>query len=178
MFLRGKRISLQLVNDYHLKKTMAHLNEQRITRFTQHGIYPMTFNHMEDYQNDQDGLYLAIIANGINVNHVGNICLYNIHQTFRTAEISLLLWEQGKGYGTEAIELIVKHAFLRMNINRLGAGTAAKNTGCTKVFYKNNFARCGVMSEAYFFDGEYQDVVQMELLKKDYMKNLGGMKND
>jgi len=101
--------------------------------------------------------------------HIGNITLSNIHGTFRTAEISIILWdERGKGYGTEAIKTLVSHAFNRMNLNRIQAGAVVDNIGCIKAFEKAGFTREGVLREAYYCEGSYRDTVIMGILKREW----------
>ena len=82
------------------------LNDQTTTIYTQQGIYPMTAEGMKEYfYSKQKRLYLAIMAGSI---HIGNITLGNIHETFRTADLSLIIGKKrGEGYGKEAVRLVV-----------------------------------------------------------------------
>jgi RimJ/RimL family protein N-acetyltransferase len=104
--------------------------------------------------------------------HIGNISLSNLHPTFRTAEISIIIGEQvrGCGYGTEAIKLLASHAFTRMNLNRLQAGAVVKNIGCTRAFEKAGFQKEGILRQAYYCEGEYQDVQIMSIVKDDWRR--------
>jgi len=129
----------------------------------------------------KDGIHLAIIRKEIFVKyeimepekHIGNITLQNIHPTFRSAEIGIIIGDKqyrGNGYGTEAIKLLVDHAFIRMNLNRLQAGAVVKNLGSTRAFQKAGFQQEDILRQAYYCDGEYQDVAIMGLLKSDWRK--------
>jgi RimJ/RimL family protein N-acetyltransferase len=179
-FLIGDRIYLRAVVEEDLPYYFDWLNDQETTRYMQRGIYPNNMDEMREYmrsmQRSKDGMHLAIVRKeyqnkDLLEKHIGNITLLNIHPIFRTAEISIILGEyRGYGYGTEAIKLLVDHAFNRMNLNRLQAGAVANNIGSVRAFGKAGFSYEGVLKQAYYCDGEYQDVVIMGLLKSDWRK--------
>lgn len=173
-FLDGKRIYLRPIMQQDLSNYFDWLNDQELTRYMQRGVYPNNMDEMQRYhesmQGSKDNLHFAIIGKEGNM-HIGNIALLNIHQVFRTAEISIIVGakhEHGKGYGTEAIKLLVDHAFMRMNLNRIGAGMVAKNEACKRSFLSAGFLADGKMRQLYYCDGEYQDVWMYSILKTDW----------
>lgn len=185
-FLIGDRIYLRAITEEDLPYYFNWLNDAETTRYMQRGIYPNNMDEMQEYmksmQRSKDGMHLAIIRkeqylDGIlknplrNEKHIGNITLLNIHPTFRTAEISIIIGDKqcrGNGYGTEAIKLLVNHCFTRMNLNRLQAGSVINNYGSMRAFLKAGFQQEGILRQAYYCDGEYQDVQIMSILKKDW----------
>jgi len=165
-FLSAPRIHLCHLAPEDAESYYAKLNDQETTKWMQQGIYPMTIDKCREFIQNVKGLHLGIVVSD---RHIGNITLSNIHDTFRTAEISIILWdERGKGYGTEAIKALVNHAFTRMNLNRIQAGAVMDNIGCIKAFEKAGFTREGVCREAYYCEGRYRDVVIMGLLKREW----------
>lgn len=175
VFLENDLIELRLMDYSNYLQTQEKLNNQCITKYMQHGIYPISLKAIEKFNKKtfKNGLYLAIYSKNIEMIrqykyvHVGNIVLTNIHLTFRFADMSILIWCPKQGYGTNAVKLVSDHAFSRINIHRLGMGTASENIGCIKIFEKNGFTICGVLKDYYFFDGKYQDVVLMEKIKNE-----------
>jgi RimJ/RimL family protein N-acetyltransferase len=185
-FLIGDRIYLRAVVEEDLPYYFPWLDSQETTRYMQRGIYPNNMDEMREYfrsmQRSKDGMHLAIVrkaeyVEGILKNplreekHIGNITLLNIHQTFRSAEISIIIGDEqsrGNGYGTEAIKLLVDHAFTRMNLNRLQAGMVTKNVSSQGAFMNAGFKPDGILRQAYFCEGEYQDVQIMSMLKEDW----------
>lgn len=174
-FLVGKRIYLRRIERDDLSGNYFQwLNDQEVTRWLQRGAYPNSIAEMEAYFqgviNSQSDLVLAIVLNNGD-RHIGNIGIHRIHPIFRSAEIGILIGEKdtwGQGYGTEAIGLLVDHAFRRMNLNRLYAGAVDKNTGSISAFEKVGFIREGVSREAYFVEGAYADTVQMGFLYEEW----------
>ena len=189
-FIIGDRIYLRAVVEEDLSYYFDWLNDQETTRYMQRGIYPNNMDEMREYmksmQRSKDGMHLAIIRKeyrkypNILFNtetrperHIGNITLLNIHQTFRSAEISIIIGDKqcrGNGYGTEAIKLLVDHAFTRMNLNRLQAGMVNKNGSSQGAFMNVGFKPEGILRQAYYCEGEYQDVQVMSILKSDWRK--------
>ena len=173
-FLKGERIILREIQESDFVKSVKWLNDQTVTKLMQHGAHPATHyecqRHLHDVR-EAGGLHLAII---LGKKHIGNITLTNIHPIFRSAEISVMIGdhtEQGKGYGQEAIKLLTDHAFRKMNMNRIGAGTAANNWSSIGAFKAAGYTEEGVKRQAYYIDGDYQDIVLLSILKTDWRKS-------
>jgi RimJ/RimL family protein N-acetyltransferase len=169
MFLVGKNVSLRALTEDDFEGYFEWLNDQNITKWMQRGIRPNTMESMHEYL--KHNLVFAIMAGG---QHIGNITLANIHQDFRSAEITIMLGrEQGKGNGTEAIQLLTDHCFRRMNLNRVQAGCVYDNATSFRAFAKAGFTVEGTLRKAYYCDGEYRDVVIMSILKNEWRNKVG-----
>ena len=179
-FLIGTNLYLRRIERSDLEGNYFQwLNDQEVTRWMQNGIFPNSAESMLDYYQhtavSRSEMVLAIIL-AENDRHIGNIGLHNIHPTFRTAEIGILIGEKdvwGQGYGTEAIKLLSSHAFTRLNLNRVGAGAVAKNIGSIRAFEKAGFTREGISRELYFCQGHYEDCVHLGLLRSEWQLQQG-----
>lgn len=174
-FLRGANIYLRGLGRADLEGPYFHwLNDREVTRWMLTGMFPNTEQAMVRFwegqtQSPSDLLFAICLADGDR--HVGNIGLHRIHWVCRSAEIGILLGERevwGKGVGSEALRLVIEYAFVRLNLNRLYAGAVAKNVGSTRLFEKAGFSREGLMREAYFVDGAYEDCVTLSLLRREW----------
>ncbi|BAY26009.1 acetyltransferase [Calothrix sp. NIES-2100] len=178
-FLVGERIYLRALEQYDLQgEYLQWLNDQDITKWMQQGIFPSTYNSLENYfesiQNSKTDIVLAIILKE-QERHIGNIGLHAIHAIFRSAEIGILLGAKdiwGQGIATEAINLLVSHAFLRLNLNRLYAGSVEKNLGCIRAFEKAGFIQEGISRQSYYCEGQYLDCVNLSLLRLEYLTKI------
>lgn len=157
MFLEGKRIYLRQIDNEDCENYFEKLNDQKITKYMQHGIWPKTLEEVKNYSKNLNGFLLGIFDKKTK-RHYGNICLYNYHEFFRSAEISIFVWQQKKGYGTEAIGLLTEHAFRRMNLHRIQAGTVCNNLACRKAFLRNDYKFEACLKDAYYLDGMYSDI--------------------
>lgn len=176
-FLTGPRLYLRRIEPADLGGAYFDwLNDQEVTRWMQQGVFPNSPELMEQFYQGQSTSQTDVVFAIVSVDtdaHIGNIRLHDIHPVFRSAMISLIIGEReywGKGLGTEAIKLVVDHAFRRLNLNRLHAGAAEPNLGCVRAFEKARFLREGVSRQAYFCEGDYVDLIQLGLLRSDWQE--------
>jgi len=81
------------------------------------------------------------------------------------------LW--GKGYGTEAMRLLLAIAFDHQGWHRAELWTLAENERASRSFEKCGFRLVGVEREATYSDGRYRDVALMEQLKSEWDARKG-----
>lgn len=101
--------------------------------------------------------------------HVGNIKVGCIDFVHRYGDIGLLLGEKsvwGKGYGSEAIALATRYAFLHLNLHKVFAGIYGNNLGSAKAFYKAGYRDVGIFKSHRFTEGGYVDELVVEKLQE------------
>jgi RimJ/RimL family protein N-acetyltransferase len=74
------------------------------------------------------------------------------------------------GYGSEALNLLVRFAFDDLNLHRLSAWPVADNLAFIHVAEKAGFKVEARRREAAFHDGSYWDVVLLGLLRTEWEK--------
>ena len=106
------------------------------SRFVVHTVASLR-RYIEDCNAASDLLLLGIcLANG---RHIGNIKLGPVNTLHQIAAVGLLIGERdcwGKGYASEAIVGVTRHAFTSMAIEKLYAGCYASNVGSAQAFVK------------------------------------------
>lgn len=75
---------------------------------------------------------------------------------------------RGQGYGTEAIRLLLDHAFGTLNLNRIALHCHAYNERALRCYEKLGFRREGVLRQDNFRDGVYHDTIAMALLREEW----------
>ena len=78
--------------------------------------------------------------------HIGNIMYYNIDTLRQEAELGVTIGEErlcGRGYGTEAVRLLVNHLLMQMSFRRVHLKTLAWNDRAQRCFEKVGFVRYG-----------------------------------
>lgn len=77
----------------------------------------------------------------------------------RTMEIGFALVpnERSKGYGTEAIQLMVDYLFLTKDIVRIQVSTDTRNPTSQKALEKVGFSKEGIMRKSWYTRGQYRD---------------------
>ena len=76
--------------------------------------------------------------------------------------------ERGKGYGTEAVQLIVDYVFLKRDIVRIQAETHPDNKASQRVLEKAGFVKEGVRRKAFFSRGVWRDTAMWSILREDW----------
>ena len=68
---------------------------------------------------------------------------------------------RGRGYGTEAMELLCRFAFQEMNLHKLKVSVFAFNKAAIRCYEKSGFIQEGLLKSEIFRAGAYQDVVEL-----------------
>ncbi|HXX88579.1 MAG TPA: GNAT family protein [Candidatus Acidoferrum sp.] len=85
---------------------------------------------------------------------IGFITHYVIQPTgFTEVGYEIVPSETGKGYGTEAVQLIVDYLFLSQNIQRIQAITDTRNKPSQRVLEKSGFQREGTIRNSGYVRG-------------------------
>jgi RimJ/RimL family protein N-acetyltransferase len=79
---------------------------------------------------------------------------------------ALLPSERGKGYCTEATQLMVDYLFLSMDVSRIQASTSIKNKGSQRVLEKAGFTREGTIRKTS--RGERRDAYLYSILREEW----------
>jgi RimJ/RimL family protein N-acetyltransferase len=102
---------------------------------------------------------------------VGSCQLHSINRVHRTAELQIRIGEtaaRGKGYGKEAVQLLLDFAFSDLNLHRVFVHVFADNTPAIRLYESTGFKREGELREAAFIDGNYVDVLVMGVLESEH----------
>lgn len=98
--------------------------------------------------------------------HIGNIYLRNIDWVVRHCEMQIFIGEagqRGKGYGVEALTLLIRHAFLDLGMQRMYLYVLEDNQPAIKLYQRCGFVREGVLRRHAFKDGQFKNYIVMGL---------------
>jgi diamine N-acetyltransferase len=101
---------------------------------------------------------------------IGSCQLLEVHPIHRHAELQVRIGEadaRGHGYGTQAVELLVKFGFVDLHLHRIALHAFAHNLVAIRTYEKVGFRREGVSRDAAYVDGRYVDVIAMAILDTD-----------
>ncbi|MDO4483360.1 MAG: GNAT family protein [Clostridia bacterium] len=85
------------------------------------------------------------------------------------AELAMMIGTpyRGRGYGSEAMELLTDFCFREMNLHKLKVTVFAFNKAAIRCYEKNGFHQEGLLKKEIFRDGAWQDVVIMARFRED-----------
>lgn len=107
---------------------------------------------------------------------IGFVALYNIEWNNRSATLGIGIGDtayQGKGYGSEALQLILRYAFHELNLNRVGLEVISYNERAVRSYEKAGFCHEGRKREAVLRNGEQYDLLVMGILRSEWELRLG-----
>jgi len=81
--------------------------------------------------------------------------------------------DRKKGYGSEALRLILGFAFNELNLYNLAAWVPEYNSTALMCFQKHGFVEEARRRQALERDGRRWDVIHLGLLREDYLKQAG-----
>ena len=102
---------------------------------------------------------------------IGNCGIEIISAIDRTGELGILIGDKrfwNRGYGTEAVRLLLGFGFLTLNLNNIRLTVHSFNERAIRCYEKCGFKRCGIWPDSWYHDGELHGTVMMYLLRADF----------
>ncbi len=102
---------------------------------------------------------------------VGLIQLFRTERRDRTAWLGVLIGdrlERGKGYGTEAIRLLMRFAFRELNYQKVNLNVFSFNPRAIAIYEKMGFIHEGRIRRTLYADGQYHDQVLMGMIAEEF----------
>ena len=120
--------------------------------------------------NEQDDLGFAIETLDDPPVLVGNIGLWGARPKDRCATLGIALGREytGRGYGTDAVRVIVGYGFREMGLHRIQLVVAPFNAAGIRTYQKAGFAEEGRHRESVLHDGRWYDEVLMSILDHEW----------
>jgi RimJ/RimL family protein N-acetyltransferase len=81
---------------------------------------------------------------------------------------TLIASQRGKGYGTEAVTILVDYLFLSRDIVRIQATTDLRNIASQRVLEKVGFKKEGVVRKSMFIHGDWRDLLLYSILREEW----------
>ena len=81
---------------------------------------------------------------------------------------SLVPSERGKGYGTEALKIMVDYLFLSKDAMRIQVQTDLRNVASQKIIEKVGFKKEGTLRKNFFMRGELRDCYIYSILREEW----------
>ena len=95
---------------------------------------------------------------------IGSVYVRDINMEHRKGEYGIFIGETdclGKGYGTEAAELMAEYAFQYIGLHKLMLRVCADNERAIKSYEKAGFVREAYLKDDVYVQEKYRDIVLM-----------------
>jgi RimJ/RimL family protein N-acetyltransferase len=114
----------------------------------------------------RNGMAFAIESDGL---LIGQCALFNVNHTARTCELGITVGDKtywGKGYGREAIGLLLHYAFHYQNFHKVWLSVRGANEQAQRAYRACGFVEEGRQRAQVWSDGGYDDLVLMGILRE------------
>lgn len=108
---------------------------------------------------------------------LGEAGLLRMFPAWRCTDLSLIIpdpEDRGKGYGTEAMMLMLDRAFRHWNFHRVSIGVVGFNAPALRFYQKMGFKQEGLQEQGYFCNHEFSDFIMMRMLKYEFAPEYVG----
>ena len=173
----GERVRLRATERDDVKKFYVWVNDPDVTRYLSTYL-PMSTVDEENWfeamtKRDQSEKTLVIeVRDGNGWKMIGNCGVFGIDPVNRLGELGIMIGEKdewNKGYGTEAMFLLVRHCFDTLNLNRAYLHVYAENLRAKRSYEKAGFVEEGRLRESVYKHGKYDDVIVMSILRSEWI---------
>lgn len=175
--LEGKTVRLREYRKEDIPIKLSYINDPEVLKYLEPGIpYPMTLNEelrwFEGISAFKDTYRFAVETVDENL-YIGDCGINSIDWKNSIASVTIFIGHgeyQSKGYGTEAMSLLVDFAFNESNLNKVRLSVYSFNERAIKSYRKCGFQIEGILRQEIFRNGKYHDVIAMGLLRDEYIK--------
>lgn len=177
-FIIGDKIYLRAIESDDIDSYVTWLNDCEVREYLSKAL---PFNKIRE-KDWVDGLYKDDhnIVFGIALKEsdqlIGNIGLHGISMINRHATLGIFIGDKtcwSKGYGTEAVKLVIKYGFEQLNLHRITLTVFDFNARAIRAYEKAGFKMEGIYREHLYRNGKYCDVHFMGILRTEWRKNKG-----
>ncbi len=178
----GKRIRFRAIERTDLPRSQAWLTDPEVIEGLIH-IVPLSSLDEDRWfegamRREPEERPLAIeIKDGSDWKYVGNIGFINLEWPPRCAEFGIFIGDKSlwdKGYGTEALELLLQHGFETLNLNRIYLRVFSTNLRAVHSYEKAGFVLEGTLRQAVYRHGRYADMLIMGILRSEWQARREG----
>ena len=176
----GERVRLTALRNDDAQTMMRWYEDGEFARlFDASAAYPKTesaLNKWMDAVERDHNAYALAIRFQYNDEIIGYVELDGTQWTHRCAWLAIGIGSpshRGKGYGTEAMQLILRFAFQELNLHRLQLTVFAYNEPAMRMYERLGFQREGTYREFLLRDGKRYDMLLYGLLAHEWEAHEG-----
>lgn len=170
--ITGKRIYFSPIHTDDAETYIKWMNDETVAK--DFGQYSSVVSSQNDlkwlFEPPADMQRYAIVLIDGDV-MIGSISIHNIDHLNRNAFLGIFIGEKeyrSKGYGTEALRLILEYGFKTLNLHTIMLTVHADNNAGIACYNKIGFREVGKLPESIFKNGQYIDKLYMCVISRDF----------
>lgn len=171
--MQGERIYLSPIDAAETESFVKWMNDRAVAELF--GEYSEAISSRDDLKWIYEPpahmqRYAIVLKEGDEL--IGSISIHNIDHLNRNAFLGIFIGEarhRGKGYGQEAVRLILEYGFKTLNLHNIMLSVHADNHAGIACYKKAGFREDGRLREWVFKDGRYVDKLYMSILEHEFL---------
>ncbi|MBN1248236.1 MAG: GNAT family N-acetyltransferase [Anaerolineae bacterium] len=176
MYYHGSKVCLRPPERTDLKKFVAWLSHPDLrqttsTRYVSEALEERWFESALERISGSAPSLLHYVIETLDGNvPIGFCSLMDINWRDRNAEAGIVVGDataRGKGYGTDAMLVLLEVAFKWYQLHRVYLHVLSDNERAIRSYEKCGFVREGELRETVFVDGTYRNMLLMSILERE-----------
>lgn len=174
----GKKVRLREYREEDMPLRLAYVNDPEVGRNLAPGVpYPVTLHEEEKWFesiNTGGDVFKFAIESLEDKKFIGGCSINGVDWKNGVTSLGIFIGSsehRGKGYGTDAMRVLMEFIFMQMNVNKIRLTVYSYNIPGIKCYEKCGFKVEGVLRREIFRDGKYYDKILMGILREEYLEN-------
>lgn len=174
--MKGNKVFLRSIERCDIELAWKYMNNADTFYNLSVGIpFPMNYDNETDWydsQRKQTGIYNFAICDSSTGLYIGGCGINSLDLNNRKCTIGIFIGDdkyKGKGYGTEAMRLLIDFIFNQISVERIELRVFDFNERAIKSYKKNGFVEEGRLRRAIYRNGQFHDELIMSILKEEYV---------
>ncbi|MCL2693963.1 MAG: GNAT family N-acetyltransferase [Oscillospiraceae bacterium] len=169
----GERVYLSPQNSEDVEIFTKWLNDSKVTDGLGDTYIMFTTATQRQWleETSKKGDYAFAIVKNQTDELIGSIGLMDVKLACGSATVGVFIGEaenRCKGYGTEAMQLIIGYAFEVLNLYNINLAVYDFNEGAYKSYLKVGFKEIGRRRKAYYLNNKRHDIIYMDITRDDW----------
>jgi len=124
-------------------------------------------------ENSKYGNYNFSIVKKDNDELIGNCSFHDLDKIWGNATVGIFIGEEEnrcKGYGTEALKLLISYGFDYLNLNNIMLSVYSFNETAINCYKKVGFKEIGKRRNSVMIKNKRYDIIYMDIIREEYYK--------
>lgn len=171
--LKGKNIYLRALEPEDLEFVHAVENDESVWEISNTQTPYSKFLIKQYLEHAQKDIFevkqLRLVISSYNETPIGLIDLFDFDFKNSRAGVGILIKDENnreKGYGSEALQLLIKYGFTHLGLHQLYCNISEENETSIKLFKNQGFKEVGLKKEWNYINGSFKNEYLFQLIKK------------
>jgi RimJ/RimL family protein N-acetyltransferase len=180
VFMESDRLQFRAPELADIETFARWINDPRIRMFLDHRVWPMGLVFEEQWVRKMSeptpgprSDVVFVFGKKGEDRILGSSGLHAINWISRDAEWGILIGEEAewdRGFGREVAWRMLAYAFSSLNLNRVRLRVNVSHARGIRCYEGAGFVREGVLRQASYLEGRYEDQIMMSVLRDDWIQ--------